>query len=263
MNKVVIITGSSKGIGAAAAKMFKENGFTVYGFSRGGFTAEGINSVICDVTDTQSVKNAVSAVIAKEGRLDLLINNAGMGISGAVENTADRDAEYIFNVNFFGAFRMIKECIPHLRETKGRIINISSVAASLCIPFQAFYSSTKAAVDALAFALIPELKPFGIKVTNILPGDTKTSFTEARRKGESADNGVYGDRIARSVAVMEKDEQNGMPPEAVAKAVLKAALKKRPPVYKAVGFKYKLFMLLNKILPKKFVIFVIGKLYGY
>lgn len=261
MKKIAIVTGASRGIGIATAQILKNNGFTVYGFSRKGFIAEGINSVICDVTDSNSVKNAVKTVTDKEGRLDLLVNNAGMGISGAVENTSDEDAKYIFDVNYFGVFKMIRECIPYLRQNKGRIINISSVAASLCIPFQAFYSSSKAAVDALAFALIPELKPFGIKITNILPGDTKTGFTEARKKGE-ADNKIYGNRIERSVAVMEKDEQNGMPPEAVAKLVLKAALKKNPPVYKAVGFKYKLFMFLNKILPKKLVIWVIGKLYG-
>jgi NAD(P)-dependent dehydrogenase (short-subunit alcohol dehydrogenase family) len=263
MNKTAIVTGASKGIGLSAAKMLRDNGYTVYGLSRSPVSEEGIYGILCDVTDTESVKNAVKTVIEKSGRIDLLINNAGMGISGAVENTSEEDAKYIFEVNYFGAFRMIRECIPHLRQSKGRIINISSVAASLCIPFQAFYSSTKAAVDALAFALIPELKPFGIKITNILPGDTKTNFTSSRKKSQTVLDTVYGDRIERSVAVMEKDEQHGMPAEAVAKVILKTALKKNPPVYKAVGFKYKLFMFLNKILPKKLVIRVIGKIYGF
>lgn len=262
MKKIVLITGASKGIGLATSKMFSDNGYTVYGGARKDFKEDKIISIKLDVTDFDSIKNAVNYIIEKEGRLDILINNAGMGISGAVENTPMDEAEYIFNVNFFGAFRMIKECIPHLRKTKGRIINISSVAASLCIPFQAFYSASKAALDALSFALIPELKPFDIKVINVLPGDTKTSFTDARQKSFSDNDINYGDKIKRSISLMEKDEQNGMPPEAVAKVVLKVTKQKRPPVYVSVGFKYKIFMFLNKILPKKLVIFVIGKMYG-
>lgn len=262
MNKVALITGASKGIGLSTAILLHKNGYAVYGCSRNGFEQDGINSIIADVTDENSIKNIVKTVIDKENRLDLLINNAGMGISGAVENTSEEDAKYIFEVNFFGAFRMIKECIPYLRKTKGRIINTSSVAASLCIPFQAFYSSTKAALDALAFALIPELKPFGIKVTNVLPGDTKTGFTDARRKNYSKNDNFYGEKIEKSIKVMEKDEQNGMSADCVAKVILKTLNKKRPPVTVAVGFKYKLFMVLNKVLPKKFVIFIIGKLYG-
>lgn len=262
MKKVVLITGASRGIGLATARLLAANGFAVYGGARKAFKEEGINDIVLDVTDSVSVKNAVGAVIAKEGRLDALINNAGMGISGAVELTSDEDAKYIFDVNFFGAFNMIKAALPYLRESKGRIINLSSVASILSIPFQSFYSSTKAALDALAFALISELKPFGIKVTNILPGDTRTNFTDARRKGFNENDSVYGGRISRSVALMEKDERGGMPPSCTAKAILKTLNKKRPPVLKAVGFKYRLFLFLNKILPKRLVIYVIGKLYG-
>lgn len=262
MDKIAIITGASKGIGLATAKMLSESGYKVYGFARSSFQEEGIVSIVCDITSLESVKKAVKHVVDIESKIDLLVNNAGMGISGAAEYTTDEDAKYIFDVNFFGTFKMIRECVSYLRESRGRIINISSVASSLCIPFQSFYSSTKAALDAFTFALIPELKPFGIKITNILPGDTKTNFTSARKKGHVGSDPLYLNRIERSIAVMEKDEQGGMPAEAVAKEVLRAAVKKNPPVYKAVGFKYKIFMILNKILPKKFMIYVIGKIYG-
>lgn len=260
--KIALVTGASKGIGLATAKLLYHNGYTVYGGARNSFTEEGITAVTLDVTKPESVKQAVDFVIGREGRLDVLINNAGMGISGPVETTDEADAKYIFDVNFFGAFYMVKAALPYLRKSRGRIINTSSVASYLSIPFQSFYSSTKAALDALAFALVSEVKPFGIKVTNILPGDTRTNFTDARRKGVEEKNGVYGERVARSVAVMENDERHGMPPEKTAKTVLKTLKKRNPPVIKAVGLQYKLFLFLNKILPKKFVIWVIGKIYG-
>jgi NAD(P)-dependent dehydrogenase (short-subunit alcohol dehydrogenase family) len=262
MGKVVFITGASKGIGLETAKLLAEKGYKVYGGARSDFNAKGVTSVKLDVTDTDSVANAVKYITDKEGGIDILINNAGMGISDAIENTPEEQSKYIFEVNFFGPFRLIKHCLPYLRKSGGKIINISSVAAALCIPFQAFYSCSKAALDALAFALIPEVKPFGITVTNVLPGDTKTSFTAARQKSYSDNDAVYGERIKKSIQVMEKDEQNGMPAIKVSDVILRCINKKSPPVYVAVGFKYKLFMLLNKILPKKFVIYVIGKLYG-
>lgn len=260
--KVVLITGGSKGIGLATAKMFAANGYTVYAAARNPFTAEGIISVMLDITDKQSIADAIARVTAEQGRLDILVNNAGMGISGPVEYTPDSEADYIFNVNYFGAFSMIKAALPYLRKSKGAIINISSVASSLSIPFQAFYSSSKAALDAMAFALRGELKPFGIRICNVLPGDTKTEFTDSRIKNFSESDPIYKDRIARSLAVMEKDERNGMPAEKTAKAIYKAAARKNPPPAITVGFKYKVFMLLNKILPRRFVIYIIGKLYG-
>ena len=262
MNKVALITGASKGIGLQTAKLLAKNGYKVYGGARKTFSEEDIVPITLDVTDINSVKNAVDFVIKSEGRLDLLVNNAGMGISGPVEYTTDEDAKYIFEVNFFGAFNMTKAAIPFLRENKGRIINISSVASALSIPFQSFYSCSKAALDAMAFALISELKPFGIKVTNVMPGDTKTNFTDARRKGFDEEDKNYGKRISRSISVMEHDERNGMSPVCVAKTILKVANKKRPPIAIAVGYKYKLFLFLNKILPKKWVVAVIGKMYG-
>lgn len=262
MGKVALVTGASKGIGLAVSQKLAAMGYTVYGGARGAFSHPDIISVQLDVTKPESVKQAVESIISKEGRLDLLVNNAGMGISGAVEKTPDDEARYIFDVNLFGPFFMIKKCLPYLRESKGRIINISSVAAALCIPFQAFYSSTKAALEGLTYALIPEIAPFGIKLTNILPGDTRTNFTDARKKSFEKEDPVYGDRIWRSVSVMEKDERGGMSPEKVANTIAKTLRRKNPPVIKAVGFQYKLFLFLNKLLPKKLVIWLIGKLYG-
>ena len=262
MSKVALVTGASRGIGLAVSKKLARMGYTVYGAARAPFLQEGINGVQLDVTKPEQIEQVVESIIAKEGRLDLLVNNAGMGISGAVEKTPDEEARYIFDVNLFGPFFMIKKCLPYLRESRGRIINISSVASHLCIPFQAFYSSTKAALETLSYALMPEIAPFGVKITNILPGDTRTGFTDARKKSFEKDDPVYGDRIWRSVSVMEKDERGGMSPDKVANTIAKTLKKKNPPALKTVGFQYKLFVFLNRLLPKKLVIWIIGKLYG-
>ena len=145
-------------------------------------------------------------------------------------------------------------------QKSGHIVNISSVAAPLAIPFQSFYSATKSATNSLTLALRNEVKPFGIKVCAILPGDVKTGFTAARRKS-CAGAEVYGAAIDRAVAVMEHDEQNGMPPELVAKAVLRAANAQNPKPLATVGFQYQLFVVLSKLLPARLTNALVGMIY--
>lgn len=258
--RIVIVTGASAGIGNATAKYFAEKGDKVYSFARR--KANGFESVEVDVTDSEAVKKAVDFVIEKEGRIDVLVNNAGFGISGSIEDTSEENMKRLFDVNFFGATFVTQAVIPQMRKQgDGTIINVSSVAAPLSIPFQGFYSASKAALSSLTEALRIEVAPFGIKVTSVLPGDVKTDFTAVRKKNES-DNPVYGERIRRSVAQMEHDEQNGMSPVVIAKAVYSLSKKKNPPVYKVGGGKYALFVTLAKLLPKRFVGFVLSKLYG-
>jgi short-subunit dehydrogenase len=260
MPKTAVITGASAGIGHAAALYFIKKGYTVYNISRR--PAQGINSIAADITDKASVDDAIKHIAAAEGRIDVLVNNAGMGISGSVENTPPEDAHRIFEVNFFGALNAIQSVIPVMRKQGGgTIINVSSAGAPLALPFQAFYSASKSALSALSEALRCELKPFGIKVSSILPGDVKTEFT-AKRAKNAADDPSYGDRIAKSVSKMERDEQNGMPPEKIAKAIYKLAQSKNPPVYVVSGAAYKLSVRLSKVLPKRAVTFFIGKIYG-
>lgn len=259
MQRVVVITGVSSGIGLELAKKFIGYGDKVFGLSRHEFALEGLNHIVCDVSFSDECKNAIEKVYEQEGRIDLLINNAGMGIAGSVENTTEADARKIFDVNFFGTFYMCKHALPYLRLSKGRIINISSVASKLSIPYQAFYSASKASIDAISAGIRAEAKSFGVKVTTILPGDTKTGFTAARVKH---DDGVYDERFKKSIERMEKDEQNGMTSEYVAKVIFKTANKKRPPIYKTVGVQYKIFVALAKVLPSRFVEWIVGKLYS-
>ncbi len=257
--KVVLITGASSGIGLELSKMFIKKGYVVYGASRNEFSMEGLNHLKCDVSSSDQCKYVINEIIRREGKIDILINNAGIGTSGSIENTSEEDAKKIFDVNFFGTFFMCKFALPSLRQTKGRIVNVSSVASKFFIPFQGFYSATKASVDAISAAMRAETKPFKVKITNVRPGDTKTSFTKNRIK---QDDGVYNERYSSSISKMERDEQNGMSSRYVAKKIFKVATKKRPPKTLTIGVSYKFLLFLGKILPNNFVEWVISKMYS-
>lgn len=261
MNKVVIITGGSSGIGYATANHFLEKGYIVYEFSRSGVSKNGIEHVTCDVTNEEDCINAVNYVVNKSNRIDILINNAGFGISGAIEYTETLSAKRLFDVNFFGIHNVTKACLTHLKKTKGRIINVSSVGGVLYLPFQAFYSASKAAVNALTLALRNELKDYEISVCCVLPGDVNTGFTNAREKSKAGDS-EYSGRIEKSVSLMEKDEKNGMKPEFIAKKIYKIGSKKRVKPMYTLGFKYKVFVVLNKILPTRLVNWIVYLIYG-
>ena len=261
MKRVCLITGGSSGIGKATAALLNQNGFTVYELSRNGADGDNIRHITADVTQPEQVQAAVAQVLAEQGQIDLLVNNAGFGISGAVEFTDPKDAFAQLKVNFFGALHCIQAVLPVMRAQKrGHIVNISSVAAPIAIPFQAFYSATKAATNSLTLALRNEVKPFSIRVCAILPGDVKTGFTAARQKS-AAGAEVYGAALDHAVSVMEHDEQNGMPPVMVAKAVLRAANAKHPKAFSTVGFQYQVFVLLSKLLPASWTNALVGMIY--
>ena len=164
MSRIVVITGASSGIGNSTAEYFLSKGDVVYGLSRR-ILGKSFAELRCDITNEEEVLDCVKQIINKEGRIDVLINNAGMGISGPVETTKLQDAKKIFDVNFFGCINVINAVLPYMRkEKRGTIINISSVASPISIPFQSFYSASKAAVDSLTFALRAEVADFNIKV---------------------------------------------------------------------------------------------------
>ena len=248
---------------SAYIRTLSAHGCLVYEFSRRDRQGEGLVHVGCDVTDEKQVQEAVRQVTDAEGRIDIVVNCAGFGISGAVEYTATADAVRQMDVNFFGLVRVNRAVLPVMHaQGSGRIVNISSVAAPASIPFQAYYSASKAAINDYTQALANEVRPYGITVCAVMPGDIRSGFTEARSKSCEGDD-VYGGRIARSVAVMEKDEQNGMAPEAAARTIVKVALKKGrvKPCY-AIGFSYKFLVLLDSLLPCRTVRWLLGILYG-
>lgn len=249
MGKVVLITGGSSGIGLETALALSRAGCTVYEMSRKPAQNPGITHIPGDVTSEDDVQAAVDQVLTAEKRIDILINNAGFGISGAVEFTDTEDAQRQLDVNFFGMVRMCRAVLPHMRRSgTGRIVNLSSVAAAIPIPFQAFYSASKAAINAYTMALGNEVRPYGITVCAVMPGDIRTGFTTARKKALAGDR-EYGGRIARSVAKMEKDETNGMEPAAAGRLVAKLALKKSVKPLYALRLDYQFFVILSRILP--------------
>lgn len=263
LKQVVFITGASSGIGLTTAKFLTENGFKVYGMAIDDFKSQYFTYVKGDVTKEAEVKQILNDIYKKEGRLDIIINNAGIGISGAVEHTLESSVHKIFNVNVYGTMLVSKLAVPLLRENGGgKIINISSVASELNIPFQAYYSATKSAIQAFSMALRNEVKDFNIKVSCVLPGDAKTGFTKARQKNLVEHDINYGTRIQKSVSQMEKDEQNGLEPIEISKTILSLLKAKNPKPVKVVGFKYKVFVVLNRLLPRRFVSWVLYKLYG-
>ena len=258
--RVVVITGASRGIGAACADAFIENGDVVYALCRSVPADSRVRHVPVDLTDTYQTASAVQNVLSETGRIDVLLLNAGIGISGSVEHTRLDDAQKQFDVCYFGALRVLTPALPSLRENKGMILFTSSVAAVTPIPFQAHYSACKAAINALCLALRNELKETGVRVCAILPGDVRTGFTAARKKTETGSE-IYP-AMLRSVAKMEHDEQTGMSPRQISKRILSVSLKKNPKPFYSVGFAYSAVCVLVKLLPARLAVWIIGLMYA-
>ena len=259
---VVLITGGSSGIGKATAEALLARGCTVYTLSRRDGNVPGARHLTADVTDEAAVTAAVQTVADEAGRIDLLINNAGYGISGAVEFTDTAQAQALFDVNFFGVVRVTRAVLPLMRaQGGGRILNLSSVAAPMAIPFQTYYSASKAAVLTYSAALDNEVKPFGIRVCAVLPGDIATGFTAAREKSAQGDD-VYGGRIERSVSRMEKDEQNGLSTAYAGNFLAKIALRKKVKPQVVMGGAYRLAVAAGRFLPCSLVSWILGKMYA-
>lgn len=261
-SKVAVVTGGSSGIGRETALALRAAGCTVYEFSRHDAGVPGVKHVQCDVSDEAQFAAAVQQVADAEGRLDILVNNAGFGISGAAEFTDNAQAKKLLDVNLFGTVNGCRAVIPIMRaQGGGRIVNLSSVAAPCAIPFQVWYSVSKAAVSTYTAALANEVRPWNITLCAVLPGDIRTGFTAAREKNIKGDD-VYQGRIARSVAVMEHDEETGMDPAVAGRYIAKLALKKKVKPEYAVGFKYKFLCLLAKLLPCGLRNRIIGMMYA-
>jgi NAD(P)-dependent dehydrogenase (short-subunit alcohol dehydrogenase family) len=236
-NRVVLVTGASSGIGACCAAFLAANGFRVYGGSRSAVAAQGVEPLTLDVANDASVTRAVETILAREGRLDALVNNAGFGIAGAIEDTSIEEARHQFEVNFFGALRMCRAVLPVMRQQKsGYIINIGSIGGLIAIPFQGFYSASKFALEGFSEALRLEVGPLGIHVVLIEPGDHRTSFTQNRRSthGSGADS-PYRDRFERAITRMATDEQRGPNPDGIARLLVKILNHSSPRLRYTVG----------------------------
>jgi len=239
MSQTVLVTGASSGIGAAIAAHLAEHAFRLFGTSRNPLSlpegAPAIEWVAMDVGDETSVQAAVSRVLERSGGLDALVCNAGFGIFGSVEEVTLEDAQAQFDTNFFGVLRCLRAILPGMRERgRGRVVLVGSLAGRAPIPFQAHYSASKAAVDALAMALRNELSGHGISVSLVEPGDIRTPFNEAT-DFSSAANSAYAPRIQRCRQVVEDSLPKAPGPEVVARVVHRALRVRRPRVRYPVG----------------------------
>jgi NAD(P)-dependent dehydrogenase (short-subunit alcohol dehydrogenase family) len=239
--RVVLVTGASSGIGLACATHLGGRGFRVYGTSRRAASASAhpgnVTMLTADVTDDRSVEQAVAKVLSREGRLDIVVNNAGMGIAGPVENTSIEQARGQFEVNFFGAFRVCRAVLPAMRSQRsGYIVNIGSIGGLLAIPYQSMYSASKFALEGLSEALRMEVRPFGIRVVIIEPGDHKTALTENRQFTEiSGAAEAYSPSFEAALLKTAHDEQSGPGPERIARLLYRIVNQQRPRLRYVIG----------------------------
>jgi NAD(P)-dependent dehydrogenase (short-subunit alcohol dehydrogenase family) len=236
--KVILVTGVSSGIGRVCATELARQGHRVYGTSRAPRNEDcNFTMLPMNVADTASVRTAVQMLLERESRIDVVINNAGFGCGGAIEDTAIEEAHTILETNFFGALRVCHAVLPTMREQEsGTIINISSIGGLISLPFQGLYSASKYALEGMSEALRMEVKRFGIHVVLVEPGDTRTQFTANRRTTHSAEKSpIYREAYRRALAQIEADEHNGASPEAVARTVMQIVATPRPKVRYVVG----------------------------
>jgi NAD(P)-dependent dehydrogenase (short-subunit alcohol dehydrogenase family) len=224
------VTGASAGIGKACADRLSEGGWTVYGTSRRATGSSAWTAVKMDVDDGAQVTDGLRRVLDEQGRLDGVVACAGWGLAGPVECTPLADARRQVETNFWGAVRLVQGALPVMRARgHGRIVLVSSLGGLIALPFQAFYSASKYAMEGYGEALAYEVEPFGIHVTLVEPGNFATEFTASRRRVDIGADSPYSAACARAIEVMERDEQRGADPERVARVVERVLRSKRPP----------------------------------
>ncbi len=233
----VLVTGASAGIGRACANRLHADGWSVTGASRRGTSSGGWTGLVMDVDDDDSVRAGVAAVLEARGRIDAVVAAAGWGLAGAVEHSAIDEAKAQMETNFWGCVRVVKHALPVMRaQTSGRIVLMSSIGGAIGIPFQAFYSASKFALEGYGEALAYEVAPFGVQVTLVQPGNVRTDFTASRRMARDArDDVVYGAASGKAISAMERDERNGVPAADVAVVVARVLGSRRPPRRVSVG----------------------------
>jgi NAD(P)-dependent dehydrogenase (short-subunit alcohol dehydrogenase family) len=237
VRRAVLVTGASAGIGRACADRLHADGWSVTGASRRGTSSGGWTGLVMDVDDDESVRAGVAAVLEANGRIDAVVAAAGWGLAGPVEHSAIDEAKAQMETNFWGCVRLVKHALPAMRaQASGRVVLMSSIGGAIGIPFQAFYSASKFALEGYGEALAYEIAPFGVQVTLVQPGNVRTDFTASRRMARDAHDGsVYGPTAGKAISAMERDERNGVPAANVAAVVARVLGSRRPPRRVSVG----------------------------
>jgi len=255
-SKVVLITGGSSGIGQSIGKFLKSKGFIVYGTTRKLNNHSNFNAfelLEMDVTDVRTVHDAVSTLIEKEGRIDILVNNAGIGITGPIEETPHEEILKVFDTNFNGPIHMTKAVLPQMRKQQsGLIINITSIAGYMGLPYRGVYSATKGATELLTEALRMEVKDFGVHVTNLAPGDFATNIASGRYHVPVQADSPYKTAYSSTLALINEGVHDGEDPILVARTVFNIINSEKPKVHYKVGtFMQKFSLTLKKLMPDK------------
>jgi len=255
MDKVVLITGGSSGIGKSIGEFLHHKGFVVYGTSRNPekITNSIFPLIALDVRNTESIAQAVAKVISISGRIDVVINNAGVGIIGPVEEIPTAEIRNNFETNLFGPIEVMKAVLPQMREQKsGLIINITSIAGYMGLPYRGIYSAAKGALEILTEAIRIEVKPFGIEVTNVAPGEFATNIADSRYHAPVLETSAYKDVYGKTVQLINEQVSGGHDPKEMAEAVYKIINTQKPNVHYKVGpFLSKFSIVLKRILPDK------------
>jgi len=255
-NRVVLVTGGSSGIGKSIGMYLKSKGFIVYGTSRSldkhpDFSAFELLKL--DVRDIASIKRAVEDIILKEGRLDVLVNNAGVGITGPIEETPYEEIAKAFETNFHGPINMVKAVLPQMRkQSSGLIINITSIAGYMGLPYRGIYSASKGALELMTEALRMETRDFDIYITNLAPGDFATNIASGRYHVPVLETSPYKAAYENTLQIMNNHVNSGQNPNRVAKKVFRIINTRNPKVHYKIGNPIQKFSLvLKKFLPDK------------
>lgn len=262
--KVVLITGASSGMGNATAKLLAQNGYIVYGTARRldkmkDLEDLGVKTISMDVSDENSMQKAVKQIFNEVGHIDILINNAGFGSYGAIEDMSIADAKYQFEVNLFGVARLIQLVLPKMRENKsGKIVNVSSIGGKLVMPYGGWYFSSKHALEALSDSIRMEVKQFGIDVIVIEPGGIKSEWNSIAMDNleKTSVHSVYKKTIDKMIistknSVEKMSKSKNAEPMVIANLIKKAIETSNPKTRYVDGYNGKFLLILRKLLSDK------------
>ena len=255
MSKVVLITGGSSGIGKSVGEFLQAKGFKVYGTSRNpdNYPNSKFPIVALDVTKPETISKCIFDVLTLEPKIDVLLNNAGAGITGPIEEIPDEEIKRNFETNFFGPINVIKAVLPSMRKhNSGLIINVTSIAGYMGLPYRGIYSASKGALELITEAFRMELKGFNINMTNVAPGDFATNIAAGRYHAPVLDNSPYKETYGKTLSMMDEHVDSGSDPKQMAEAIFKIIEAKNPKIHYKVGaFMQKFSIVLKRILPDK------------
>ena len=253
MEKVVLITGASSGIGKSVGEFLHSKGFVVYGTSRNPerYSNSQFPLLALDVRNVESIQRAVAEVISKSGRIDVVINNAGVGITGPIEEIPTEEIKNNFETNLFGPIEVMKASLPQMRLQKsGLIINITSIAGYMGLPYRGIYSASKGALELITEAMRMEVKSFGIHITNVAPGDFATNIAAGRFHAPLVKGSAYEIPYGNTLKMMDEHVDSGSNPNEMAEAIYKIIQTSNPKIHYKVGvFMQKFSIVLKRILP--------------